>query len=286
MNILSLFDWMSCWQIAINKLWITDYTYFASEIDKYRMQVTKHNFPNTIHIWDVTQVKWEDYKAITLLLWWSPCQWFSFAWKQLNFEDIRSKLFFEYVRILKEVKPRYFLLENVKMKKEYQDIISEYLFWIQPIEINSSLVSAQNRKRLYWIWELQEDWTYKRVIVEQPKDKWILLKDILEDKVEEKYYLSNETFEKLKRFESNSRLSPLDWKSYWLNTMQWWHRQPKIFEENKLKIRKLTPLECERLQIVPDNYTSYVSNSQRYKMLWNGWTVDIIVYILSQLNLN
>ena len=121
MKILSLFDWMSCWQIALNKLWITDYQYFASEIDKYWMQVTQSNFPDTIQLWDVTKLKWEDFKDIDIIQWWSPCQWFSFAWKQLNFEDERSKLFFEFVRLVNEVKPKYFMLENVKMKKEYQD---------------------------------------------------------------------------------------------------------------------------------------------------------------------
>lgn len=141
MKILSLFDWMSCWQIAINQLWIRNYKYFASEIDKYAIKVTKENYPNTIHIWDIKNVWFRKYlnynnwidiwrceiNNIDLLLWWSPCQWFSFAWKQLNFEDPRSALFFEYVRILKEVKPKYFLLENVKMKKEYQDVITKCL---------------------------------------------------------------------------------------------------------------------------------------------------------------
>lgn len=330
MNILSLFDWMSCWQIAINKLWITNYNYFASEIDKYWIQVTKHNFPDTIHIWDVTEIsyvspkkelifEWEDWKYLwlrwvefDLLIWWSPCQWFSFAWKQLNFEDERSKLFFEYERILKEVKPRYFLLENVKMKKEYQDVISEHLFWIQPIEINSALVSAQNRKRLYWVWELQQDWNYKQVEIKQPNDKWILLKDILEDEVNEKYYMTVEQFKNL-WFESLQRLYSK--KAPTLNTSQWWHRQPKILVNKYNKrvmlekswtiwtcswftnkqwyqviewehqIRKLTPIEYERLQTVPDNYTSCVSNSQRYKMLWNWWTIDIITHILSHLDL-
>ena len=124
LNILSLFDWMSAGQIALNKLWITNYRYFASEIDKYAIQVTQKNYPNTIQIWDITKIcsnKWtilSDYipqtnSKIDLLIWWSPCQWFSFAWKQLNFSDPRSALFFEYVRILKEVKPKFFILENV-----------------------------------------------------------------------------------------------------------------------------------------------------------------------------
>jgi len=350
---------MSCWQQALTNLWIKDYNYSRSEIDKYAIQVTQNNFPNTIQIWDVTKISYKihndrvdwitwalNYKVwsinwwlnvfrnirkFDLLLWWSPCQWFSFAGKQLNFQDERSKLFFEYVRILKEVKPKYFLLENVKMKKEYQDVISEHLFWIQPIEINSELLVAQKRKRLYWIWELQEDWTYKRVEIEQPKDRGILLKDILEENVDEKYYLSEETYEKLKKFESNSRLSDLDWKSYCLNTIQWWHRQPKIIipeATNKWyaevkpwecfdltqpnsktrrwrnmieksncmtagnfqfmnydwsRIRKLTPIECERLQWVKDNYTTCVSNSQRYKMLGNWWTIPVIEHILKHL---
>ena len=325
MKILSLFDWISCWQQAITNLWITDYTYYSSEIDKYAIQVTQHNFPNTIQIWDVKSIQfekcnyfwcnsswdrvyegwynyckylWYNYckgcwrpiiqANIDLLLWWSPCQWFSFAWKQLNFEDERSKLFFEYVRILKEVKPKYFLLENVRMKKEYQDIISEHLFWIQPTTINSSLLTAQNRVRLYWVWELQEDWTYKQVEIEQPEDRGILLKDILEDEVDEKYYLDTKQYKWLKDFWSKSSFW---WKinrdkancllaSYWKVSWNWW----KI-KDNKW-IRMFTPIECERLQWVRDWYTAWVSNSQRYKMLGNWWTVPVIEHILKHLNLN
>jgi DNA-cytosine methyltransferase len=310
MKILSLFDWMSCWQIAINRLWIKDYIYYASEIDKYTIEVTQHNYPNTIQVWDITSLKWEDFKDIHLIMWGSPCQWFSFAGKQLNFEDERSKLFFEFVRLVKEVKPKYFLLENVKMKKEFQDIISEHLFWIQPTIINSALLTAQNRVRLYWVWELQEDWTYKQVKIEQPEDKGILLKDILEDKVDEKYYITVEQFKNL-WFESLQRL--YNEKAPTLNTSQWWHRQPKILVnkynqrvmlekswtlwtwawftnkqwyqviEWEHKIRKLTPIEYERLQWVKDNYTSCVSNSQRYKMLGNWWTIPVIEHILKHL---
>lgn len=378
MNILSLFDWMSCWMLALQRAWIKVDNYFASEIDKYAIQVSEKNFPEIVQLWDVRDIEidtsswylyldwWEEYwtadqyHKIDLLIGGSPCQWFSFAGKQLNFEDPRSKLFFDYVRILKEVKPKYFLLENVNMKKEYQDIISENLFWVQPIEINSALVSAQNRRRLYRVWERQDDWTYKQVQIQQPEDKWILLKDILEESVDDKYYLSDEVFQKLKKFESNARLSDIEWKSYCLNTMQWWHRQPKIIqpcamrwryivdgkrvdevwakteqrieigqdqkahtitsvqkdsmiiqkshgfnkwwehkdksptmtsnsrqENNHLSdwvsIRKLTPVECERLQTVPDWYTSIVSNSQRYKMLGNWRTVDVLAYIFSYL---
>lgn len=314
-KILSLFDWMSCWQIAINNLWIKDYIYYASEIDKFAIQVTQNNFPNTIQIWDIRNIKTQDYNDIFLLQWWSPCQWFSFAWKQLNFEDERSKLFFEYVRILKEVKPKYFLLENVKMKKEYQDVISEHLFWIQPIILNSSLLTAQNRIRLYWIWELQEDWNYKQIEIEQPQDKLILLKDILEDEVDEKFYLSKEQINKIEWsnfMQEKLRIQKWDkcWtllardykdpkcailynkfndrvmleKSWTLWTWAWFtNKQWHQVIEWEHRIRKLTPTEYERLQWVPNWFTSIVSNSQRYKMLGNGWTIPIIEHIFKYL---
>ena len=171
MNVLSLFDGMSCGQIALNQLGIKVDKYYASEIDKYAITITKKNFPNTIHLGDVTKVKAEDLEPIDLLMGGSPCQGFSFAGRQLNFNDPRSALFFEFVRLLKECKPKYFLLENVRMKKEYQDVISEHL-GVEPIMINSALVSAQNRVRLYWT-------NIPNII--QPQDKGLMLKDILEN---------------------------------------------------------------------------------------------------------
>ena len=149
LRVLSLFDGMSCGQIALNKLGLKDYTYYASEIDKYAIQITQKNFPETIQVGDVTQLKSEDFTNIDLMFAGSPCQGFSFAGKQLAFDDPRSKLFFEFVRMLKEVKPKYFLLENVRMKKEYLDVISEQV-GAQPTLINSSLLSAQSRQRYYW----------------------------------------------------------------------------------------------------------------------------------------
>ena len=122
MRVLSLFDWIACWYEALVRAWIKIDKYYASEIDKYAIQIALKNHPDIIEIWDVCKIKWEDYQDIDLLIWGSPCQWFSVAWKWLNFDDPRSKLFFEFVRILREVKPKYFLLENVKMKKEWQDI--------------------------------------------------------------------------------------------------------------------------------------------------------------------
>jgi DNA-cytosine methyltransferase len=172
MNVLSLFDGMSCGQIALNKLGVKVNKYFACEIDKYAMQVTQHNFPDTIQLGDVQFVTKETFGThkIDLVIGGSPCQGFSFAGKQLNFEDPRSALFFEFVRLVKDLKPRYFLLENVKMKKESQDIISKYM-GVEPIEINSSLVSAQTRKRLYWT---------NIPNVSQPEDKGVVLRDIIE----------------------------------------------------------------------------------------------------------
>lgn len=298
-NILSLFWWAECWRVALDRIQFPVWKYYSSEIDKYAMQIAKKNYPDIIHIGNVIDVKWEDYKDIDLLIWGSPCQSFSIAGRQEWFEW-KSWLFYEYLRILKEVKPKYFLLENVKMKKEFQDVISKEL-WCEPIEINSSLVSAQSRKRLYWT---NIPW------IEQPKDKCIMLKDILEEEVDEKYFMTIEQFKNL-WFESLQRLYFK--KAPTLSTMGGWHRQPKIlcnlynqrimiekcgtlwtgqWFTNKQwyqviewlhRIRKLTPIECERLQTLPDDYTKWVSNTQRYKMIWNWWTVDVIAHIFKNI---
>ena len=448
MKILSLFDGMSCGQLAIDRIGIKNYTYYASEIDKYAIQIAKKNFPNTIHIGDVTAISPGNLPKIDLLIGGSPCQGFSFAGKQLAFDDPRSKLFFEYVRLFKELKPKYFLLENVRMKKEYLDIISEYL-GVKPVLINSSLFSAQNRQRYYWT-----NIPFKKNII----DKGIVLKDILEEgfNTEDESYLEihnkpnkihdipkdvlkdNERQRRVydKNGKSPTLLARSDspkvmkidkpkqvgiatdinghdilkrvyspaGKSPTLTTMGGGHREPKVMivpekvkirkheidikelqtllrehrkpikeiaqvlnvnkttiehwfrtdssfsipDENiwfKLKEllniktdkfdksitefiirdgtyemanrvyntdyksptvvssivskinltkdttediywRKLTPLECERLQTVPDNYTEGVSNTQRYKMLGNSFTVDVISHILKKMEVN
>lgn len=270
MRILSLFDWMACWYEALLRAWIKIDKYYASEIDKYAIQIALKNHPDIIEIWDVCNVKWEDYQDIDLLIWGSPCQWFSVAGKMLNFDDPRSKLFFEYVRLLKEIKPKYFLLENVKMKKEWQDIISSAL-WVQPIEINSSLVSAQNRKRLY---------RTNIPNVSQPKDKGIILKDILQENVDEKYYYSAERWNRILawKYDIAKRLEDAQKKCNTIMTVWWGNHEKKILVSH---IRKLTPIEYERLQTLPDNYTAGVSDSQRYKMLWNWWTVNVVSHIFS-----
>lgn len=272
LTVLSLFDGMSCGQIALNKLGVTDYTYYASEIDKYAIKVTQYNYPNTIQIGDVSKVSYKDgilytengefeVGNIDIVMGGSPCQGFSFAGKQLNFNDPRSKLFFEFVRIKNECNPKYFLLENVKMKKESEDVITE-LMGVEPIMINSALVSAQNRKRLYWT-------NIPNVV--QPNDKGILLKDILESGVvdREKSYCIDANYYKgtnLQQYLTKCRRQIVFIKSF-------------ITEE----IRKLLPIECERLQTVPENYTLPVSNTQRYKMLGNGWTVDVILHIFKNM---
>ena len=169
MNVLSLFDGISCGQLALERTGLVVDKYFASEIDKYAIQITQKHFPDTIQLGDVTKWKEWNLPKIDLLIGGSPCQGFSHAGAGLNFDDPRSKLFFDFVDILHHYKPQWFLLENVKMKKEWADIITGYL-GVEPIEINSALVSAQNRKRLYWT-NIQN--------VKQPEDKGILLKDIL-----------------------------------------------------------------------------------------------------------
>ena len=170
MNVLSLFDGMSCGRIALDRLNIPVTSYYASEIDKYAIQVSEANYPDIIRLGDVCDVKAEDLPKIDLLIAGSPCQGFSFAGKQLAFDDPRSALFFEFVRLLKECKPKYFLLENVRMKKEFLDIISEQV-GCEPIFINSALVSAQNRQRYYWT---------NIPGIEQPEQRGIVLRDILE----------------------------------------------------------------------------------------------------------
>ena len=274
--VLSLFDGVSCGQIALQKLGIEYKEYYASEIDKDAMFIAKKNFPNTKHIGDVTKVQGNNLPKIDLLIGGSPCQGFSFAGKGLNFEDPRSKLFFEFVRLLKECNPTYFLLENVKMKKQHQDVITE-LLGVEPILIDSALITAGRRERLYWT---------NIPNVEQPKDKGIVLNDILESEVDKKYYLSekriNLIFNGIKYGVTN-KICDRNGKAFTLSASMGMGGgyEPKV--EANGTYRKLTPKECERLQTVPDDYTLGVSNTARYKMLGNGWTVDVVAHIFNGL---
>ena len=375
MNVLSLFDGMSCGQIALNKAGVKYDKYYASEIDKYAIEVAQANYPHTIQLGDVTtlmkgiplgeevnkgMILEMDAHRIDLMLAGSPCQGFSVAGKQLDFDDPRSKLFFEFVRIKDAIdlrrgvlgkKPVKFLLENVPMKQESQDIITKYL-GVKPVMINSSLFSAQNRKRLYW--------TNIPFDTMPTADKGIVLQDILEDGIaneamtnklgkshcitaryngavwwnsiqrKQRTMVQVGEADNIKGFDSIKRIYSPNGKAPTLTTMQGGHREPKVAigrivnrrldangvrKDNQLELplstqleisdsdksnclttvnkdnvvvegmqwRKLTPLECERLQTVPDNYTNHVSNSQRYKMLGNGWTVDVIAHIMKGL---
>lgn len=292
MNVLSLFDGMSCGQIALQRLGIKYDNYFASEIDSHAIKVTKANFPNTIHIGSVVDVKASDLPKIDLLMGGSPCQGFSFAGKQLNFDDQRSKLFFEFVRLLNETKPKYFLLENVKMKKEFQNVISEHL-GVEPIEINSNLVSAQNRVRLYWT-------NIPNVSI--PKDKGILLKNIVG--FESSIPCFCETLDEIKKYTkrdfsvSISKIGRVrafrnDYKKSGISEIGTLtnpndkcvsiiaSHAPKTYKTNPFQIYELNRNECEEVQTIPAGYTNSVSVSQAKKMLGNGWTVDVIAHILS-----
>lgn len=427
--VVSLFDGMSCGQLALKKAGVKIKKYYAAEIDKHASKVTTLNFPGTIQLGDVT--KWKDWNIdwckVDLILAGSPCQGFSFAGKQLAFNDTRSALFFVFVEILEHCKKNNpnvkFLLENVKMKKEFESIISKYM-GIAPIEINSALLSAQNRVRLYWTNIANEPFGLfgdMQCNIPQPKDKGILLRDILENDVPDKYYLSEKYIEYFKKreikfappnirsydgkascimpgnegkrgsdmnlivasrgrnpenqkslqsgLETEQHLEPrFDGKTNCLTSVQkdnlvmqlnpstesnntQPYQQNRIYSINGIspalvaqlscktyailvpeatkkgfieinpgecfdseninsktrrgrkmteksnclmaketdfmqyaqnyKIRRLTPTECERLQTVPDGYTSCVSDTQRYKMLGNGWTVDVVAYIFS-----
>jgi DNA (cytosine-5)-methyltransferase 3A len=423
MNVLSLFDGMSCGRIALERLGIKVNNYYASEIDKYAMKVSEANYPDIIQVGDVTELDTSTLPNIDLVMGGSPCQGFSFAGKQLAFDDPRSALFFEFVRCVKELKPKYFLLENVRMKKEYLDIISEHM-GVEPIMINSALVSAQNRVRYYWT---------NIPGVEQPEQRGMVLRDILENKeidglsekaiaymnrgsekwsggktraehyikheskksncltanmhkgvpygviavdktklvddltdipdksqtIKAQYYKSSRAnFENDRRkggtfgatgipqkpiqvgeaidingHDILKRVYSEDGKSPTLNACTGGNREPKVMvdkrkpnqinpskkasgkqpymqdrvfhvdgkshaltrefasrtnvgDEQEVYWRKLTPIECERLQTVPDDYTNHVSNTQRYKMLGNGWTVDVIAHILQNMEIN
>ena len=202
-TVLSLFDGMSCGQIALRELGIKVKTYFASEVDGYAIQTTNLNFPNTVQLGDVRNVKGADLPKIDLLIGGSPCQGFSLSGKQLNFKDPRSVLFFEFVRVLNEVREKnpdvLFLLENVKMKREFEGIISQHL-GIQPVQINSALVSAQNRSRLYWTnIKTREEGLFRELYTDipQPEDRQVFLRDILEDDVEDRFFMSEATVKKV-----------------------------------------------------------------------------------------
>jgi site-specific DNA-cytosine methylase len=260
MNVLSLFDGISCGQVALNRAQVPYENYYASEIDSYAIKITQKNYSNTIQLGDIATVESKNLPNIDLLIGGSPCQGFSFAGKQLNFNDSRSKLFFEYVRLLKELKPKYFLLENVRMQKPFSDAISN-LLGVPAIEINSKLVSAQNRPRLYWT-----NIPFSPII-----DQNIHLSSIVG---------SYSGIFVLPRGANRGGIKSYNGKSPCITTSSWQHNF-KLVQDGE--IRMFTPNEVEQLQNLSINYTEGVSDNQRYKMLGNGWTVNVIAHIFSGL---
>ena len=276
-NVLSLFDGISCGHIALDKAGISINKYYASEIDKYAIKVTNKNYPDTINLGDVTTVSGELFtEKIDLLIGGSPCQGFSQAGKMKNFDDPRSKLFWEYVRILQEVKPKYFLLENVVMKQEWQDIISEAL-GVKPIMIDSSLTSAATRKRLYWT---------NIPGVGQPEDLGITFGDIRERDVQKgSIYYTDKGLDWIRRHEKRTGktlriIGDSDKMQMLEASMYKKYSSQRFFGiEDTHGLRYITVTECERCMNVPDGYTDCCSNTQRYKQLGNGWEVNTITHM-------
>ncbi len=290
-NVLGLFDGISCGQLALHRAGIKFDNYYASEIDKYPISVTQRNFPETIQLGNILDWESWDLENIDLIMGGSPCQGFSLAGQRLNFDDDRSKLFFEFVKIIKHYKPKYWLLENVKMRKDVEEAISSEL-GVEPILINSGLVSAQSRDRLYWT-NIPD--------ITLPEDKKIYLNSILETLPESEIRGGNltEYFKHkegklsprglchigtadLNGIDSLKRVYHPDGKSPTLTTSMGGHRESKV-STSETTWRKVTPLECERLQTLPDGYTDNLSNTQRYKAIGNGWTVDIIAHIFEHM---
>ncbi len=374
MNVLNLFGGMEVGRLAMDRANVSVDKYFSAEIDKYAIQIANKNHSDIIQLGDVTEIDTEDLPQIDLLMGGSPCQGFSFAGKQLNFSDPRSKLFFEFIRIMNELKPRYVLLENVRMKKEYEDVITEHMGF-PPQLLNSSKVSAQNRWRNYWFGTYING-KYEQIMIPPLEDKGLVLKDILQEDHNEPPIPINERNARHHRNENQKGLCTtatmykgagnngmtivdrslsvgeaeeyshykyratkevyhMNGKAPTLLTMQGGNREPKVAtystkggrivnrrldesgvrKDYQLELpyttqvevrdddktnclttvqkdnvvvqgmtwRKLTPIECERLQTLPDNYTEGVSKTQRYKMIGNGWTVDVIAHILGEM---
>lgn len=306
-KVLSLFDGISCGRVALERSGIEVEIYYSSEIEPKAIKVSNKNYPNNIQMGDITKWKeWNiDWSVIDLLIGGSPCQGFSFCGKQLNFEDKRSKLFFVYNDILNHIKNENpnikFLLENVKMKKEYQNVISSFL-GIEPIEIDSRVITPMRRKRLYWFnWEIDE--------LQQTTFK---LKDILENDVDEKYFLKPYQFEKIAyvdngelciRNQPNKRMVVNEYDGVSLSRT-WQQYMPVIRQESNciraanpddvgvavptkdgIRFRRFTLSEIEKMQTLPLGYTVIdgISERQSKGLIGNGWTVDVITHIFKGL---
>ena len=284
-NVLSLFDGISCGQIALERAGIEVENYFASEIDNHAIKVTQYNYPNTIQIGDVTKVKGSDLPKIDLLIGGSPCQGFSIAGKKLNFDDDRSKLFFEFVRLKNELNPKYFLLENVRMTDDIADAIDE-LLGVKRIYIDSRNFTGMIRKRYYWT----------NIPIGEIPTKNVSIEDLLDNEPFDRdlnFFLDRTKYEPTTSYDGIITINPRD-----NNGKQTWQRGrvydikgscpticASLFDLNITKDhktwRKLTINECEKAQGVPKDYTSIVSKNERGKQLGNGWNVDTVAFIFS-----
>lgn len=290
LTVLSLFDGLAGGLQACKEEGLNIEKYYASEIDPYAIKIAMHNHPEIIQLGDIT--KWRDWDidwgSIDMVIGGSPCQGFSVVGDMLNFEDPRSKLFFTFVDILnyiKSINPKvFFLLENVKMRNDWKRHFTK-LLEVEPIHINSGLVSGQIRNRYYWT-------NINSGNIPQPKDKGIKMLDCLEKQVDEKYYLS----EKMKKYVMATGTK----KFYCKAEINCEKARPITTAGGKRagttnyvsdqfvnggcekRIRQLTSLEEERLQTLPENYTNVgISNTQRRKCIGNGWTIAVISHIFS-----
>ena len=304
MNVLSLFDGMSGGQLALQKAGLRVDKYYSCEIDEYAQSVTRYNFPNTVFLGDVTKVDFSKLKDIDLVIGGSPCQDLSFAkGNGKGLEGSRSSLFYKFVEAIEVCKPEYFLLENVKMKQEWKDIISD-LLGVQPIFINSADFSAQNRQRLYWTnipiyaWTPVDTKLKDITVPDNYTSKGLVYKDIKETDVADNFYYSPKMLAWIKRHgERKNKKLRIQSDNDKVQMIEASHfkgcSSQRFFGiEDTKGLRYITPLECERAQTVPDNYTSKgvrelkevkISNTQRYKMLGNGWTIDVIAHIFKSL---
>jgi len=292
MNVLSLFDGISCGQVALERAGIEVDNYYASEINESAIRITKNNFPNTVHLGNVEELSFKNIGHIDLLIGGSPCQslsssnvWLKDGEYGVNGEG-KSRLFWEYVRAFLTLKPKYFLFENVaSMRNVDRDIITEQL-GVQPVKINSSQFSAQNRRRYYWT-NIPFD------LVEHGRYTNVKMQDLLENSVNDKYYLKQGTLNCIMRpasggwqsgkmeinLEIGRPITASCWRIHRADTDNYVSTEYTPF--GRTNVRRLTPLEAERMQTLPDNYTIGEKDKDRYEAIGNGWTVDVIAHILS-----
>ena len=270
-NVLSLFDGISCARVALDRAGFSISNYYASEIDSYAIRASASNYPSIIQLGDVAKINANQFSNIDLLIGGSPCQDLTVVKQdRKGLRGSKSKLFWEYVRLLKEIKPKWFILENVaSMSPVYRNIITDAL-GVNPIMIDAALVSAQKRRRLFWT---------NIPGVKQPNDKGFLVKDILEKNIDNKY-LSKMDLGKRRQYDYTVHEPPFDQKAAPLRASdsKGTHNLVRV---NSKKIRRISPVESERLQGLPDNYTVSLSNTQRYKCIGNAFNVDVISHILS-----